>query len=177
MSRQLACKYALQHRWLKFRSYYAISVGVIYTTYLTTSQPKDRSESSDPFQMFTIMPKIVPWSLQENESNFEKVVLWQLSQVSWNSKTFSAIAKELTLLILRFWHQYNWRYSFQNFIICALALMSMQRRRRRSRRRRKIWQFLLKIMGRQLLTSYYTWIISCQKLFYIVRRFLQYVGV
>ena len=36
------------------------------------------------FEMFTIVPKIVPWGLQENDSNFEKVVLWQLLQVSWN---------------------------------------------------------------------------------------------
>ena len=49
--------------------------------------------------------KIVPWNSQANDSNFEKVVLWRLSQVSWSSKAFSeetAIAKELVLLILWF---------------------------------------------------------------------------
>ena len=42
---------------------------------------------------------------QANDSNFEKVVLWWLSQVSWGSKAFSeetSIAKELVLLILLF---------------------------------------------------------------------------
>ena len=44
-------------------------------------------------------------SIEANDSNFKKVILWQLSQVSWSSKAFfeeTSIAKELVLLILRF---------------------------------------------------------------------------
>ena len=58
--------------------------------------------------MVTNISKIVPWNAQANDTNFEKIVLWQLSQVNWSSKAFSeetSIAKELVLLILQFYHQ------------------------------------------------------------------------
>ena len=38
---------------------------------------------------FRTTSKIVPWNAQANDLNFEKVVLWQLSQVSCNCKAFS----------------------------------------------------------------------------------------
>ena len=49
------------------------------------------------FEMFNNIPKIVTWNAPVNKSNFDKVILWQLSQVSWSSKAFSeetSIAKE-----------------------------------------------------------------------------------
>ena len=106
-SRQLARKYALQHRWLKFKSYNAISVGAIYATYLTTSQPKDRSESSDPFWNVYYKAKDRPLKLTRKWIKLWESRLMAALISSWNSKTFSeetSIAKELVLLILRFWH-------------------------------------------------------------------------
>ena len=106
-SRQLACKYALQHRWLKFKSYYAISVGTIYETCLTTSQPKDRLDSSDSFWNVYYNSKDCPLKLTRKWIKLWESCLMAALISSWNSKTFSeetSIAKELVLLILRFWH-------------------------------------------------------------------------
>ena len=41
------------------------------------------------FELFNKISKIVLWNAQGNDSNFEKVVLWQLSQVNRNYKPFS----------------------------------------------------------------------------------------
>ena len=49
----------------------------IYTQ-LTSPLPSQKTGQNQVI-LFEIFPKIIPWSLQENESNFEKVVLWQLS--------------------------------------------------------------------------------------------------
>ena len=57
------------------------------------------------FEMFNNISKIVPWNAPVNESNFEKVILQQLLQVSWSSKAFSeeaSIVKALMLQILYF---------------------------------------------------------------------------
>ena len=37
----------------------------------------------------------IPWNAQANEPNFEKIILWHLSQISLSSKVFFLIAKEL----------------------------------------------------------------------------------
>ena len=57
------------------------------------------------FEMFNNISKTVPWNAPVNESNFEKVILQQLLQVSWSSKAFSeeaSIVKALMLQILYF---------------------------------------------------------------------------
>ena len=61
-------------------------VSALCTTYLTASQINGRLETNNFFKMVTNTLKIVPWNVQANELNFEKVILWRLSQVSWNSK-------------------------------------------------------------------------------------------
>ena len=57
------------------------------------------------FEMFIYISKIVPRDSQANESNFEKIDLWRISHANRTTKTSSvetSMAKELTLVILRF---------------------------------------------------------------------------
>ena len=64
---------------------------MLRTIYLTTSQTNNRSEiqnSNKIYKMFNNISNVVPWNEQANELNFETVILWQLSQVSWSSNAF-----------------------------------------------------------------------------------------
>ena len=57
--------------------------------------------------MFIYISKIVPWNLQANESNFEQIDLWWISDANGNTKISSVetlVAKEPVLVILGFWH-------------------------------------------------------------------------
>ena len=56
------------------------------------------------FEMFIYISKIFPLDSQANESNFEKIDLWQISHANRTTKTPSvetSIAKELALVIIR----------------------------------------------------------------------------
>ena len=56
------------------------------------------------FEMVIYISKIVPRDSQANESNVEKINLWQISHANKTAKTPSvetSIAKELALVILR----------------------------------------------------------------------------
>ena len=56
------------------------------------------------FEIVNTISMAVPWNVQANESNLEKIVLCWLSQVSCSSKSFfeeTSIAKNLVLSILR----------------------------------------------------------------------------
>ena len=55
-------------------------------------------------EMFIYISKIVPRDSQANESNFEKIDLWRISQANRTAKIPSvetSIAKERALVILR----------------------------------------------------------------------------
>ena len=58
-------------------------------TYIPHHLPDNRSESNKTFQNVTDVSLIVPGNAQANDSNFEKVVLWWFSQLSWGSMAFS----------------------------------------------------------------------------------------
>ena len=55
------------------------------------------------FQMIIYKQKIILWDPQANESNFEKIYLWQTSHAKGNTKISSvenSLVKELVLAIL-----------------------------------------------------------------------------
>ena len=93
---------------------------------LTSPLPRQTVRIEQNFLKQLLMYQRLPLKAQANESNFKKVVLWWLSQISWSSKAFSeetSTAKELVLLILWFWHQYSQLAAkdtgFERFIICV----------------------------------------------------------
>lgn len=81
-----------------------ISVGA-HTQFISTLIRQNTGQNQVKlFKLLNIIPEIIPWSVQENDSNFEKSARGDSHVMSWSPLTFSEeiqVGKELVLQIVR----------------------------------------------------------------------------